>query len=275
MRSFINLIYANAGTHQLRLDLFLPDSNGPFPLIIWVHGGAFREGNKENPRAKRMVQQGYAVASINYRLSQVAIFPAQIHDCKAAVRWLRAHAADCELDANRIGVWGGSAGGYLVAMLGIIQDNAELEGELGNQAVSSRVLAVCDWYGPSDFLRMNDVPGTMDHDASDSPESQLIGAPIQEHPELSTRANPISYITQQTAQEIPPFLIMHGADDLTVIPNQSELLHQALLEAGVDSTLVILDGLGHGFPGEHNRWDEIWVYVDAFFDKHLKNNLEL
>jgi acetyl esterase/lipase len=270
MHRYLDLVYAQAGTQNLLLDLFLPDGTGPFPLIIWIHGGAFWSGSKENPRALRMVARGFAVASINYRLSQIAVFPAQVHDCKAAIRWLRTHAADFDLDSNRFGVWGGSAGGYLAAMVGIVQDMPELEGELSNLGISSRVQAVCDWYGPSDFLRMNDVPGTMDHNAPDSPESQLLGIPIQEHPDLVAKANPISYISRQKAQDIPPFLIMHGADDLTVIPNQSNLLHDALVKAGANTTLVILEGLGHGFPGEHNRWGEIWSYVDAFFDLHLK-----
>jgi acetyl esterase/lipase len=264
------MVYAQAGNHTLLLDLFLPKGDGSFPLIIWIHGGAFRAGSKENNRARRMVARGYAVASINYRLSQVAIFPALVHDAKAAVRWLRAHAAEYHLDPQRFGVWGGSAGGYLAAMLGVVQGIPELEGDLGNPHISSRVQAVCDWYGPSDFLRMNDVVGTMDHNAPDSPESQLIGAPIREHPDLVAKANPITYITEERAQDFPPFLIMHGGHDLTVIPNQSELLHNALVEAGADVTLVILGGLGHGFPGNHNRWDEIWAYVDAFFDRNLK-----
>lgn len=270
MRSYTDVIYAQINSHQLLLDLFIPDGKGPFPLIIWIHGGAFRMGSKENNRAQRMVARGYAVSSINYRLSQVAVFPALLHDAKAAVRWLRAHAGEYDLDPDRFGVWGGSAGGYLAAMVGLVQDFPELEGDLGNNDTSSRVQAVCDWYGPSDFLRMNDVPGTMDHNAPDSPESQLIGAPIQENPDLVAKTNPITYVTPERAQDIPPFLIMHGGDDLTVIPNQSQLLHDALMQAGADITLVILGGLGHGFPGNHKRWDEIWNYVDEFFDRYLK-----
>ena len=178
MKVHRNLMYAQAGPHALRLDLYIPnDVPGPYPLIVWVHGGAFRMGDKANPIARPLVAYGYAIASINYRLSHQAIFPAQIHDCKAAVRWLRAHAAGYDLDGARVGAWGDSAGGHLVAMLGAAGDVPELEGDLGNLEHSSRVQAVCDWYGPSDFLRMNDVPGTMDHDASDSPESQLVGAP--------------------------------------------------------------------------------------------------
>jgi acetyl esterase/lipase len=274
MRKFIDIEYARAGTHRLLLDLFLQDDGGPYPLIIWIHGGAFRAGSKENNRAMRMVSRGYAVASINYRLSQVAIFPALVHDAKAAVRWLRAHAESYHLDPQRFGVWGGSAGGYLAAMVGIVQDIPELEGNLGYNDISSRVQAVCDWYGPSDFLHMNDVPGTMDHDAPDSPESQLIGAPIQQHPDLVARTNPITYITKEKALDLPSFLIMHGGDDRTVIPGQSQLLYDALTAVGADVSLVILEGLGHGFPGEHHRWDEIWRYVDEFFDRKLRRKLE-
>jgi acetyl esterase/lipase len=272
MRKFIDIEYARAGTNRLLLDLFLPDDGGPFPLIIWIHGGAFRAGSKENNRAIRMVSRGYAVASINYRLSQVAVFPALMHDAKAAVRWLRAHAESYHLDPQRFGVWGGSAGGYLAAMVGIVQDIPELEGNLGYREISSCVQAVCDWYGPSDFLHMNDVPGTMDHDAPDSPESQLIGAPIRQHPELVARTNPITYITKEKASDLPPFLIMHGGNDRTVIPVQSQLLHDALVAVGADVTLVILGGLGHGFPGDHHRWDEIWGYVDEFFDRNLMSD---
>ena len=111
MRSYLDLVYAQAGSHKLLLDLFLPGGDEPYPLIIWIHGGAFRMGSKENNRAKRMLTRGYAVASVNYRLSQVAIFPALVHDAKAAVRWLRAYAGDYDLDPYRFGVWGGSAGG--------------------------------------------------------------------------------------------------------------------------------------------------------------------
>jgi acetyl esterase/lipase len=236
-------------------------------VIAWVHGGAWRLGSKENPRALRMVARGYAVASLNYRLSQEATFPAQIHDCKAAVRWLRAHAETYGLDPERIGAWGGSAGGHLVALLGTAWSVPELEGDLGHPDQSSRVQAVCDFYGPTDFCRMNDVPGAMDHDAPDSPESQLIGAPIQERPDLVARADPIAYIGTET----PPFLIVHGDHDWTVILNQSQFLYRALRVAGVEATFHIVEGAGHGFQGatEAQR-AEIDALVDAFFDAHLR-----
>ena len=221
MRTARNVVYARVEDRDLLLDLYLPlEAAVALPVILWVHGGAWRKGSKENPPAVRMVERGYAVASISYRLSQEALFPAQIHDCKAAVRWVRAHAARYGLDPERVGAWGASAGGHLVALLGTSGGVPELEGAEGNLGHSSRVRAVCDYFGPSDFTRMNDVPGTMDHDASDSPESQLIGGPIQSNPEKVAFANPITYISA----EDPPFLIVHGAADLTVLPNQSQLL---------------------------------------------------
>ena len=268
MDRYIDLEYARAGDRSLCLDLYLPESHArPWPVILYIHGGAWREGSKAHPRALRFVSEGYAVASVGYRLSQEAIFPAQIHDCKAAVRWLRANADAYGLDTDRIAAWGESAGAHLASLLGASAGVADLEGELGCQEQSSAVTAVCSWFGPSDFLRMNDGPGEMDHDAADSPESQLVGAPIQVRPDLVARANPITYVTSGA----PPFLLMHGTGDRVVIPSQSELLHEALTRAGVRSTLILLGGLGHGFPGEHGRWREIFGYVSVFFAAHLRS----
>ena len=257
-----DLVYGMVGQRYLKLDLYwFPDATEPMPLIIWVHGGAFRKGTKDDPRrALHMLEKGYAIASVEYRLSQEAIFPAQIQDCKAAVRWLRAHADCYRLDADCFGAWGPSAGGHLVAMLGTANDVSEWEVG-GHLAVSSRVQAVCDWFGPTDFLRMNDVPGKMDHDAIDSPESQLVGAPIQDHPDLAGNANPISYASPGD----PPFLIMHGARDVTVIKNQSEFLNVALHEIGVPSRFVMLDDQAHGF-GPNKDIDKL---VEGFFDEAL------
>ena len=263
-----DLAYARVDDTDLLLDLHLPEGvAGPLPTIVWVHGGAWRQGSKENTRAARMVDRGYAVASINYRLSQEAIYPAQIHDCKAAVRWLRAHAAQYNLDPDRFGAWGSSAGGHLVALLGMAGDVPELEGEAGNLEHSSRVQAVCDFFGPTDFLRMDDVPGDMVHDAPDSPESQFVGAPIQERPDLVARANPITYLNPDT----PPFLIVHGDQDFTVLLNQSQFLYRALRVAGLEATFHIVEGAGHGFRGATlAQRAEIDRLVDAFFDEHLR-----
>jgi acetyl esterase/lipase len=267
MKVLKDLVYARVGQRELLLDLYLPqDAPEPLPVVVWIHGGAWRVGSKEDSPAARMAERGYAVASIGYRLSQEAIFPAQIHDCKAGVRWLRANAGRYGLDPGRIGAWGASAGGHLAALLGTSGGVGDLEGELGNLAASSRVQAVCDFFGPSDFARMNDERGIMDHDAADSPESQFIGGSVQSCPHLVARANPITYVSAGD----PPFLMVHGGADRTVPPNQSELLYRTLRQAGVEAELHIVPGAGHGFQGATpaqratiDRW------VDAFFDRHL------
>jgi acetyl esterase/lipase/S-formylglutathione hydrolase FrmB len=262
-----DVVYGTVGDRELVLDLYwYPDAEKARPLIIWVHGGAWRQGSKNNlQNVWPLLTKEYAVASVGYRLSGEAIFPAQIQDCKAAVRWLRKNTARYNLDGERFGAWGGSAGGHLVALMGTACEVADWE--VGDHLdMSSRVQAVCDWFGPTDFSRMNDdVKGKMDHDASNSPESQLIGAPIQEHPDLAGNANPISYVSE----DHPPFLIMHGGQDVTVSKNQSEFLNVALQEQGVSSTFVLIDDLGHGLQGDRTDIDKL---VLAFFDKRLKDS---
>ena len=252
--------YAKSPQKALLLDLYLPKSEKPTPLVVWVHGGAWRGGSKANPPALPLLRDGYAVASISYRLSQDAVFPAQIHDCKAAIRYLRANAKRHNIDAERIGVWGSSAGGHLVALLGAAGDVKELEGDLGeHDDVSSRVRCVVDFFGPTDFLKMG--KNAQDHDAPDSPESRLIGGPIQQNPEKVARANPITYVTPDD----PPFLILHGDQDNLVPLNQSELLRDALRKANVPVTFKVMEGMGHGFRGP-----EPLRMVREFFEKHLK-----
>ena len=263
--TFLDLPYAEVDGRSLLLDLYVPPQrDDPLPVIVWVHGGAWLAGSKSGGPAIRMAERGYAVASVSYRLSGEAKFPAQIHDCKAAVRWLRANAARYSLDPERIGAWGLSAGGHLVALLGTSGGVPELEGAAGNLEYSSRVQAVVDWFGPTDLLQMEaqalpDSP--IAHNAPDSPESLLIGCPIQTCPEKAERANPIRYL----AGDEPPFLIMHGDQDLVVPPLQSQLLYDALKRVAVDATLYWVEGAGHGFSGP-----EIDRMVDDFFDRHLK-----
>ncbi len=263
--TFLDLPYAEVDGRSLLLDLYVPPQrDAPLPVIVWVHGGAWLAGSKSGGPAIRMAERGYAVASVSYRLSGEAKFPAQIHDCKAAVRWLRANAARYSLDPERIGAWGLSAGGHLVALLGTSGGVPDLEGAAGNLEYSSRVQAVVDWFGPTDLLQMDaqalpDSP--IQHDAPDSPESLLIGCPIQTCQEKAERANPIRYVTGDE----PPFLIMHGDQDLIVPPLQSQLLYDALKKVGVDATLYWVEGAGHGFGGPG-----IDRMVDDFFDRHLK-----
>ncbi len=262
-----DLAYVANGHARQNLDLYLPSDGQNLPLIIWIHGGAFRMGSKEGLEFDAVpleyLDQGYAVASINYRLSQHALFPAQIEDCKAAVRWLRAHAQQFKLDANRFGVWGPSAGGYLAAMLGTTAAVAMFEvGEY--LEVSSRVQAVVDYFGPTDFLQMDDqrLPDGMLHNPAESPESQLVGGPIQEHKARVAQANPITHVTN----DAPPFLIVHGDRDLLVPYQQSVLLDAALREAGVPVTFYPVVGAGHGGFTDP-RVPEL---TQAFFAKHLK-----
>jgi acetyl esterase/lipase len=242
-RVFRNMAYVTNGHDRQKLDLYLPKEGKSSPLVVLVHGGAWLGGSKEMWRPDKFLAQGYAVAAVNYRLSQHAIFPAQIEDCKAAVRWLRAHAAQYNIDPNRFAAMGSSAGGHLAAMLGTTGLTTKFDvGE--NLSVSSRVQAVVDEFGPTDLLQMeaHKLPGTMMHDAPDSPESRLIGGAVQENKEKATAANPITYITK----DAPPFLIIHGDNDPLVPHHQSELLEAALKKAGVPVTLYTVKGGGHG-----------------------------
>jgi acetyl esterase/lipase len=266
VRAISDLEYAKIGDRPLLLDLYLPEqAKAPLPLVVWIHGGAWLGGSKNDCPAVRLVPDGYAVASIEYRLSQMATFPAQIEDCKGAIRWLRAHAAKYDLDPKHVGAWGASAGGHLVALLGTSGDVADLEGTVGgNLDQSSRMQAVCDWFGPTDFTQIaaqSLAMSRLDHDAPDSPEARLIGGPIQTNKDKAARANPITYVTADD----PPFLIMHGDQDNLVPIGQSELLLAALKEASVPATLHTVKGAGHGFASP-----ELFQMVRQFFDRQLK-----
>jgi acetyl esterase/lipase len=238
-----DLPYVTGGHPRQTLDLYVPRDGTNLPLLIHIHGGAFKAGSKADGVPVAYAHQGYAIASLNYRLSQHAKFPAQIEDCKAAVRWLRAHAAEYRLDPNRFAAWGASAGGYLATLLGTTGETRTFD--VGaNLDQSSRVQAVVDYFGPTDFLQMDAhrPPHGMPHDPAGSPESELIGGALQENREKAARANPITYVTKDT----PPFLICHGDADLLVPHHQSELLEAALEKAGVPVTLYTVKGAGHG-----------------------------
>lgn len=239
-----NLCYVKNGHERHKLDLFLPSCDTNLPLIIWIAGGAWRTAEKEKGVPFEVLAGGYALASINHRLSQHAKFPAQIEDCKAAVRWLRANAESFGLDPLRFGVWGASSGGHLAALLGVTGKTGGFDvGE--HLHISSRVQAVVDFYGPTDFLQMDAhrLPeSTLIHDSPDSPESELIGGQIQEHPDQTQRANPINYVTADAA----PFLIVHGDQDLLVPHHQSQLLVAALQQAGVPVSFYTVQRGGHG-----------------------------
>ena len=255
-----DIVYGKGGDTELKLDVYLPalERKGPLPVVVWIHGGAWRAGSKRGNRASGLVRHGFATVSISYRLTQKAIFPAQIHDCKCAIRWVRAHAGKYGFDPKRIGVWGSSAGGHLVAMLGTSLGVKELEGKGGWADEDSRVQAVVDFYGPSDLLAMADAPSHMDHNGARSPEGALVGGTVKENPEAAERASPVTYVSGDER-------------DMTVPFSQSEILCKALKKAGADVTFVPVKRGGHGFRGDTDPGPErIQEMVLGFFRKHLK-----
>jgi acetyl esterase/lipase len=265
--AYRDLDYVTNGHPRQKLDLYLPKDGQGLPLIINIHGGAWQGGSKEMEARLDYLARGYAVASVNYRLSQHALFPAQIEDCKAAVRWLRAHAAQYRLDPDRFAAWGSSAGGHLAALLGTTGDVKTFAvGE--NLNVSSRVQAVVDYFGPTDFLQMDAhrLSNGQVHDLSRSPESLLIGGPLQENKDKLARASPITYVTKEAA----PFLICHGDADPLVPHHQSELLEAALKQAGVPVTLYTVKGAGHG----GFRDPRVAELTRGFLAKYLKPSKE-
>ena len=265
-----DIVFNTNPTRPLTLHLLRPraEADVPRPLVVWIFGGAFMMGDKNSglPHLIPLAQRGYACAALEYRYSSEALFPAQIEDCKCGIRFLRAHSQQYNLDPNRIGVWGPSAGGHLSAMLGTTGDVSKLEGSGGWGETSSHVQAVCDFYGPTDFLAMDRAGSKQHHDAPDSPESKLIGGPIQEHPDLAARANPITYIA--AAPKLPPFLVVHGDADPLVPFDQSERLVAALEHVNANVTFQRIAGAGHGGPEFETA--EIVGLVHGFFDSHLR-----
>ena len=244
-----DLVYKRVNGAVLTLDLYCPEKvSGPAPVIVWVHGGGWRTGGKKRCPAVALVPDGYAVASIDYRLSSTAPFPAQIEDCKAAVRWLRANAAKYNLDADRIGVWGMSAGGHLAALLGTSGGVPELEGSGDNMQYSSRVQAVCDVAGPVDLLALTNLGP----ERRFAIEGLLGGAPIA--------ASPIHYVSKDD----PPFLIVHGEADRVVPVEQSQRFYEELRKAGVNATLK-MPHVGH----QAVLMDAV-KDAEVFFDATLK-----
>jgi acetyl esterase/lipase len=268
-----DLSYAANDNPRQALDLYLPKkpTNGkPLPIIAFIHGGAWRAGDKRSGlrRLDPFISSGdYAGISIAYRLTDEAQWPAQIHDCKAAIRWIRANAKKYNLDPENIAAWGSSAGGHLVAMLGTSGDVKELEGKIGKHLdQSSRVDCVVNFFGPSEMLTMGDHPSTMDHNAPDSPESLLIGGPVLKNKNQARSASPMTHITKDD----PPILNVHGTADALVPYPQSVSFHKKLVEAGVSSSLTTITNGGHGNFGKAT--DKVNLTVSEFFTKHLRSD---
>ncbi|HLN53318.1 MAG TPA: alpha/beta hydrolase [Lentimicrobium sp.] len=276
-RKWLDVAYATKSPAQ-KLDVYIPDEGeGPFPVILSIHGGAFKSGDKGDGQVTPMLEglkRGYAVVSINYRLSGEAIWPAQIQDVKAAIRWIRANSKQYKLNSEKIAAWGGSAGGHLSAMAGTSGNVKELEDlTQGNADQSSRVQAVVDWFGPTDFIKMDEhakeskVSNPQIHSIPDSPESQLIGKNLADAPELVKAANPETYITKDD----PPFFIQHGSADPLVPYPQSVYFAEKLEKViGKDKvTCELIPGSGHGGPAFSTS--ENLNKVFAFLDKYLNN----
>ena len=274
-RKWLDVPYAHLSPAQ-QLDIFLPDDGaGPFPVLLSIHGGAFEMGDKRDIHVLaflRGLPRGYAVVSVNYRLSGEAIFPAGLQDVKAAIRWLRAHASEYSLDGDRIVAWGGSSGANYAAMVcvtaneGLFDDPA-----LGNEHFPSDVQVGVDWFGPTDFLKMDEQLaenglGPSDHSEEGSPESRYLGGRVTEIPEMARLANPITYVNPR----MPPILIQHGRDDFLVPVQQSVELARAIEEeAGPDKfEFDIFDGAGHDDPIFES--EENLDRVFAFIEGHLR-----
>lgn len=264
--------YAEIGSTPFLLDLRIPDGNGPWPVILYLHSGAWITGDRTGGQAIRQAARGYAVASIDYPLAPEFVWPSQIEACKAAVRWLRANASRYQLDPDRIGVFGTSAGGHLAAVLGTSGDVASLEGAaLGNPQFSSRVKAVIDLYGPTDLLKMDEqkLPcyGSISANASYMPPSLLMGCPIQECQAKTMTASPMTYISPDD----PPFLIMQGMLDCLVPWQQSTELYDALRADGNDAQLYLLPTAQHADAQFSDQKHE--QIISDFLDKNLRGTV--
>ena len=264
--------YGKGGDVSLKLDVVCPKARpkSPTPAVVFIHGGGWMSGDKAGGIAKLipLAQKGYFCTTINYRLTGVAPFPAQIEDCKCAIRWVRAHAKEYRLDADRIGVWGGSAGGHLVALLGTSGGVKDLEGEGGWEKFSSKVQAVADYFGPTDFLYWAEEVtkkgidiAKLENEVAGGAISKLFGGPFAEKQDVAKAASPTTYIDRKD----PPIFIAHGDQDPLVPLSQSQVFYGKLKKAGVDATLEVVKGQGHGFQGP-----ETDKMVADFFDKHLR-----
>lgn len=275
-QQWLDVVYANASPAQ-KLDIYLPDTGtGPFPVIIAIHGGGFDSGDKRtgevNPQLTGL-SRGYAVVSVNYRLSREAVFPAAIYDIKAAVRFLRANAQQYHLKASRMAAWGDSAGGNLAALLGTSAGVEALENRaMGNAAQPSDVQAVVDFYGPTDFAAMDDqfeqagITQHMQHGSKDSSESRYMGFAVSSYPDKAKLADPTGYISSHTC----PFFIENGTAD-PVVPAQQHVDLTLALKKVVGTgnvTHMVLYGAGHGGPQFEDPANLDRVFT--FLDRNLK-----
>ena len=254
--------YAKPNGISLQLDVFRPkDRAQKVPAIVFVHGGGWKNGSrKSGKRGVWLVEHGFAIVSITYRLTEKGQWPDQINDCYEAVRWVRKNADKYGFDGEKVGCWGTSAGGHLVALMGT-------RTYPGKEEVSSKVQAVCDWFGPSELLSMppNNVGnGRTEEDIAKSNGAKLLGATVRDVPKLAKDASALDNVSKDDAA----FLIMHGDADKGVPVIQSQKLHDKLKAHCVPSQLVVLEGAGHG--GKQFVSPESKQMMLEFFTKYLK-----
>lgn len=257
--------YANPDDQHLQLNMARPkNGKGPFPGIVCIHGGGFRAGTREgfNRLCIQLAEQGYVAVTVSYRLAPKYQFPAAVHDVKAAVRWMRANADKYNIDPNRIGTTGGSAGGHLAQFLGVTAGIKKFEGDGGNSQVSSSVDCVVNFYGPSDF--------TKSYDASVDAAEVLplfLGGNLQQQRRRHIVASPLYWVTPDAA----PTLCIHGTKDRYVAHEQAVWLVERLKASAVEAELMTIEDADHGFRGASKATKaQIEHARIAFFDKHLK-----
>lgn len=259
--AYPNVVFETNNGKTLALDLYRnPKINWRTPLVIYIHGGGWAGRTKADGLfyADAFLQRGYAYASVDYRLSSEAIFPAQIQDVKAAVRFLRAHAADYRIDPDRIGVFGHSSGGHLASLLGTTNDDPQFD--IGdNLTTPSTVQAVCDMSGPVNFLTPAPALAGM--------LAKLLGGPVDQKQDLAKLASPINHVSSKN----PPFLILHGASDPGVPKEESQEFFAALQKAGVPAQLILLPGQPHDLNlWAHTGNGNYLSLIVNFFDTNLK-----
>lgn len=276
-RKYVDISYATLSNRQ-KLDIYLPEKgDGPFPVILAIHGGAFRMGDKTGSDLKAMFEglnHGYAVVAVNYRLSSEAVFPAAVNDIKAAIRFIRKHAASYQLDGDHIALWGDSAGGNLASIAGTTGGTEDLyDPALGFADVSDRVNVVIDWFGPVNFLLMDAqfeasgiTPLFGKTSVATSAESMYLGNLITDIPETVAKANPATYISPDD----PAFLIQHGTADRNVPVQQSiEFAAQLQRVLGAEKVkLVLIEGAAHGGPQFETKENLDMVF--EFLDRYCK-----
>jgi acetyl esterase/lipase len=261
-----DIIYAEAEGRNLLLDLYMPSSLTPSPfLIVWIHGGAWHSGTKASP-PESFVKSGYALASVDYRLSTERKFPAQMHDIKAAIRYLRANASKYGYRADKIVVAGSSAGAHLAVLAGVTSNDKEMEGNLGDYtATSSSVQAILDYYGPTNFTSILKQSTSHGVSVRGPAMALLLGKPVDIVQDLARKASPVFQIDSDD----PPLLIFHGDQDIQVPINQSHELVGAYKTQNLKVQLEVVYGAGHSeSPYFESKYQSI---VSTFLADVLKN----